>query len=131
MSNGAPVHVQERQVFNVSPERNRQAQAQLGLPPSFVIFEASGVLNYFTGLGVVQVPCRKASSWWACRILSALDASALCALTDSTTKRDGGNSNSQIEKGAPLALSYYTLSIVIVVFDIKISRSRQLQEYET
>lgn len=56
MSNGAPVHVQERQVFNVSPERNRQAQAQLGLPPSFVIFEASGVLNYFTGLGVVQVP---------------------------------------------------------------------------
>ncbi|EIU6915710.1 hypothetical protein ABR147_001531 [Pseudomonas aeruginosa] len=53
---GAPVHLQERRVFNVSEERNRQARKQLWLPSTFVIVEASPVLNYFSGLGVVQIP---------------------------------------------------------------------------
>ncbi|PKG15104.1 hypothetical protein [Pseudomonas aeruginosa] len=53
---GSPVHLQERRVFNVSEERNRQARKQLWLPSTFVIVEASPVLNYFSGLGVVQIP---------------------------------------------------------------------------
>ncbi|MBH9322647.1 hypothetical protein I5K72_03180 [Pseudomonas aeruginosa] len=53
---GSPVHLQERRVFNVSEERNRHARKQLWLPSTFVIVEASPVLNYFSGLGVVQIP---------------------------------------------------------------------------
>ena len=101
---GAPVHLQERRVFNVSEERNRQARKQLWLPSTFVIVEASPVLNYFSGLGVVQIPLPPGSSWWACRTPPAPGASEWSGSRGSTTWRDGRNTHN---KGRFGALSHF------------------------
>ncbi|PRW00430.1 hypothetical protein CSB88_6285 [Pseudomonas aeruginosa] len=104
---GSPVHLQERRVFNVSEERNRQARKQLWLPSTFVIVEASPVLNYFSGLGVVQIPLPPGEFLVGMQDPAGARRFGMVRFEGSTTWRDGRNRHN---KGRFGALSHFVQS---------------------